>query len=105
MGNRASNCFHTLSRREFMAISSTLAGATWLSGCQVSKSNRPDPVLKIGYLPITDATPLLIGHAKKFFEAEGLVVDKPVLIRGWSELAEAFLAGNFNLVHLLLPVP
>jgi NitT/TauT family transport system substrate-binding protein len=48
---------------------------------------------------------LLIGHAKQFFEAEGLTVDRPVMIRGWAELSEAFLAGTFNLVHLLLPIP
>jgi NitT/TauT family transport system substrate-binding protein len=63
------------------------------------------PRLKIGYLPITDATPLLVGHAQNLFAAEGLDVDKPVMMRGWSEIAEAFLAGTFNLVHLLIPVP
>ena len=26
-------------------------------------------------------------------------------MRGWPEVAEGFLAGNFNLVHLLLPIP
>ncbi len=98
---------HGMSRREFVLMSSRLgllaAGAAALgSSCRTS---RQDPVLKIGYLPITDATPLLIGHSQGFFEQEGLVVDKPVLMRGWPEVAEGFLSGNFNLVHLLIPIP
>ncbi|HJP60682.1 MAG TPA: ABC transporter substrate-binding protein, partial [Gemmatimonadaceae bacterium] len=68
-------------------------------------SDVPPPPLKIGYLPITDATPLLIGHSQNFFAAEGLEVLKPVLMRGWSELADAFLGDTFNLVHLLIPLP
>jgi NitT/TauT family transport system substrate-binding protein len=97
---------HGLSRRAFLEMCSRAAaigGATLLGSC--SKSGSQEPVLKIGYLPITDATPLLIGHAQGFFQSEGLAVDPPVLIRGWPELAEGFLAGTFNLVHLLLPIP
>lgn len=104
---------HVLTRRDFLTMSSRLALMTagagalssipLLSGCNGKKGQ--EPTLKIGYLPITDATPLLIGDAQGFFEQEGLVVEKPVLMRGWSEVAEGFLAGNFNLVHLLIPVP
>lgn len=64
-----------------------------------------DDVVRIGYLPITDATALLVAHAKGFFEAEGLRSEKPVLIRSWSSLVEGFAAGKFNLVHLLKPIP
>ncbi len=63
----------------------------------------PDDVVRIGYLPITDATPLLVAHAKGYFEEEGLKVEKPALIRGWSPLIEGFAAGKFNVVHLLKP--
>lgn len=104
---------HVLTRRGFLKMSSRLAlvtaGASTLGGVSLwsgyAKAETQEPILKIGYLPITDATPLLIGHAQGFFEEEGIVVEKPVLIRGWSEIAEAFLAGSFNLVHLLIPVP
>lgn len=98
---------HGISRRDFVQMSTRLgllaaAAAALGSSCRTKNS---EPVLKIGYLPITDAAPLLIGHARGFFEQEGLVVEKPVLMRGWPEVAEGFLAGNFNLVHLLLPIP
>jgi len=98
---------HGMSRREFVTLSSRLgllaaAAATLGSSCRTTKT---EPALKIGYLPITDAAALLIGHSQGFFEQEGLVVEKPVLMRGWPEVAEGFLAGNFNLVHLLIPIP
>ncbi len=64
-----------------------------------------DEVVRIGYLPITDATALLVAHGMGYFEDEGLETAKPTLIRGWSPLVEAFAAGKFNLVHFLKPIP
>ncbi|HWM47246.1 MAG TPA: ABC transporter substrate-binding protein [Xanthobacteraceae bacterium] len=66
---------------------------------------QPDDVVRIGYLPITDATALLVAHANGYFEDAGLKVEAPTLIRSWSALAEGFAAGKFNLVHLLKPMP
>ncbi len=59
----------------------------------------------IGYLPITDATALLIAYAKGFFKDEGLEAEKPTLIRSWPALVESFAAAKFNIVHLLKPIP
>jgi len=64
-----------------------------------------DEVVRIGYLPITDATALLVAHAMGYFKDEGLEAAKPTLIRGWSPLVEGFAAGKFNLVHFLKPIP
>lgn len=64
-----------------------------------------DEVVRIGYIPITDATSLLVAHGMDFFKDEGLEAERPTLIRGWSPLVEAFAAGKFNLVHLLKPIP
>ncbi|MEW5424715.1 ABC transporter substrate-binding protein [Amorphus sp. 3PC139-8] len=66
---------------------------------------QDDDVVRIGYLPITDATALLVAHGKGFFEDEGLEAERPTLIRGWSPLVESFAANKFNLVHLLKPIP
>jgi NitT/TauT family transport system substrate-binding protein len=105
---------HSFSRRDFLQLTARLATAAAIAGgpgllnsawARVDKGGTTGPTLKIGYLPITDATPLLVGHAKGFFAKEGLEVEKPVLMRSWSQIAEGFLAGNFNLVHLLIPVP
>jgi NitT/TauT family transport system substrate-binding protein len=60
--------------------------------------------VKIGYLAITDSTPLLIAHANKLYEAEGLNAEQPVLFRSWAQISEAFIAGQVNVVHLLSPI-
>jgi NitT/TauT family transport system substrate-binding protein len=64
-----------------------------------------DEVVRIGYLPITDASALLVAYAKGYFEDAGLKVEPPTLIRSWPALVEGFAAGKFNLVHLLKPIP
>jgi NitT/TauT family transport system substrate-binding protein len=81
-----------------------LAALMAASGIGTSQA-ADDDVVRIGYLPITDATALLVAHAKGYFEEAGLKVAPPTLIRSWSSLAESFAAGKFNLVHLLKPMP
>jgi NitT/TauT family transport system substrate-binding protein len=91
-----------MGRRDLLRLLAMAGVASFLPACRTKEG---EPPLKIGYLPITDATPLLIGCSQQFFQNQGLTVEKPVLMRGWAEIAEAFLAGTFNVVHLLLPVP
>jgi NitT/TauT family transport system substrate-binding protein len=71
----------------------------------LSFAQPKDDVVRIGYLPITDATALLVAHGMGFFKEEGLVAEKPTLIRSWSSLVESFAAQKFNLVHFLKPIP
>lgn len=42
-----------------------------------AETRGDDVPVRIGYLPITDATPLLVAHSQKLFEAEGLRTEKP----------------------------
>ncbi|MBD3670384.1 MAG: ABC transporter substrate-binding protein [Gammaproteobacteria bacterium] len=100
---------HEMSRRDFMldmmAMGGLAAGMS-LPGMSMANITPPDDeVVRIGYLPITDATALLVAHGMGFLEEEGLKTEKPTLIRGWSPLVEGFAAGKFNLVHLLKPIP
>ncbi len=60
--------------------------------------------LRIGYLPITDATPLLVAHGRGLFEAEGLKAERPVLLRSWPQVVEAFQSRQLDVVHLLMPM-
>lgn len=83
----------------FASLSSLMAGLPKMAYAQ------DDEVVRIGYLPITDATALLVAHAKGYFEAEGLETERPTLIRGWSPLIEGFVSNKFNLVHFLKPIP
>lgn len=94
------------SRRDIMRLSAllTASGALPFLNARAARAQDPDEPVRIGYLPITDATPLLVAHGKGFFEAEGLAVEKPAMFRGWSQIVEAFLAGQVNVVHLLSPI-
>ena len=77
--------------------------ASLLGGRTANAAN--DATVRIGYLPITDATPLLVAWALGYFADEGLEAPRPTLIRSWPALVESFASRNFNLVHLLKPIP
>lgn len=60
--------------------------------------------LRIGYLPITDAAPLLVAHGHGYYADQDLAVARPVLFRSWAGLAEAFLTRQVDVVHMLMPM-
>lgn len=66
-------------------------------------STAPE-VLRIGYLPITDAAPLLLAHDYGEFAARGIETPSPTLFRGWAPLVEALQGGSVDIVHLLMPL-
>ncbi len=94
-----------LSRRAFMGRAATVVGAASLPWPVRAMANSREKRLRLGYLPITDAAPLLIAHHLGYFQDEGLVVPRPVMVRSWNILAESFLAGKFDLTHMLFPIP
>ncbi|WP_242412006.1 twin-arginine translocation signal domain-containing protein [Cyanobacterium sp. IPPAS B-1200] len=75
-----------INRRDFLKLSSLFTASAGLSlamnGCtnpQSTSSNTTNTTgaelnqpVKIGYLPILDASPLLIAHARGEYEAQGL---------------------------------
>lgn len=112
-----------MNRRDFLRLSSlfttSLTATLAIGGCQPppplsSTSSQSttatqttiaeDQPVKIGYLPITDAAPLLVAHSRKLYEAEGLTVEQPRLFRSWAQIVEAFLARQVNVIHVLMPV-
>lgn len=103
----------SISRRRFLAgtaAAATLGLAGLTTGCKRSRGTGSGgaasrPPLKVGYLPILDAAPLLIAHAKGFYAAEGLAMQRPTLMRNWAALSEAFMAERVDLAHFLSPLP
>ncbi|HEX7381049.1 MAG TPA: ABC transporter substrate-binding protein [Nevskiaceae bacterium] len=96
-----------ITRRKFLKLASilTAAGAVpLLARANDARAAEPDAPLRIGYLPITDATALLIAYQRGLFQKQGLKVDKPRMFRGWDQVVEAFLSGRVNVVHMLSPV-
>ncbi len=93
----------SMTRRTALDMLAGGALATLLGGRTVAAAD--DAIVRIGYLPITDATPLLVAWALGYFADEGLEAPRPTLIRSWPALVESFANHDFNLVHLLKPIP
>ena len=95
------------SRRDFLKLTAVLTAGTALPLImqqQARAADEPDAPVRVGYLPVTDAAPLLVAHAQGRFDQPGKPADKPVMFRSWSQLTEAFIAGQVNVIHMLAPV-
>ncbi|HBI82728.1 ABC transporter substrate-binding protein [Orrella sp. NBD-18] len=100
-------CLEYISRREMLKLASLLTvggAAPLLSAFNAQAQPKSDGPVKIGYLPITDAAPLLVAHNNGYFKDAGVEVEKPTMLRSWAQLIEAFIAGQVNVVHLLSPM-
>lgn len=107
----------SLDRRSFLRLGAgaglMAATAPLLSSCSLGSSTGSeaagsatgaDGLLRIGYLPITDSTPLILAHARGLYADEGLDAPKPTLFRSWASIAEAFTARRIDVAHLLMPL-
>jgi NitT/TauT family transport system substrate-binding protein len=81
------------------------AGALYEDGQQDARAlGAPSRPVRIGYLPITDAAPLLVAHANGYYDHASVPVAEPVLFRSWASLSEAFVAGEVDAIHMLMPM-
>lgn len=105
----------SLDRRSFLRLGAGAglfaASAPWLAGCSLGTSTSSGAsgsgaggALRVGYLPITDSTPLILAHARGLYADEGLDAPKPTLFRSWASIAEAFTARRIDVAHLLMPL-
>jgi nitrate/nitrite transport system substrate-binding protein len=60
--------------------------------------------LKIGFIPITCATPLILAHPLRYYAAEGLEVDV-IKTAGWALIRDKVLNKEYDASHLLAPMP
>ena len=68
-------------RRQFLKLSAmfTAMGALpLLQSYNQAMAAEPNAPLRIGYLPITDATALLVAHHNGLFQKQGIEVEKPL---------------------------
>jgi len=104
----SSDCDCGMTRRDFLRMSALTGAAAaspllFAGDAMAQNFKGDDQPVKIGYLPITDAAPLLVAHGRKLFEQQGLKVETPRLFRSWAQIIEAFVAGQVNVIHLLSP--
>lgn len=96
-------------RRRLLAGAAGLTAAAGLFGVvDLARSAATDvsgvgESLRVGYLPITDAAPLLVAHSAGLYPS-ALHAGRPVLFRSWASLAEAFLSHQVDIAHLLMPM-
>lgn len=95
----------SITRRTFLNMGAAGALGSMLPMPLFAKDKPFDPVVRLGYIPITDAAALLTAHEKGFFKKQGIDSAAPTLIRGWSPLVEGFASHRFNLTHMLAPIP
>ncbi len=60
--------------------------------------------LKIGFVPITCATPIIAGHALGYYNKYGLNVDI-IKTAGWAVARDKCMNGEYDASHLLAPMP
>jgi len=85
------------------AISSVLPVAS-LQAMAQEKSALEKTDLKIGFIPITCATPLIMAHPLGFYEKQGLKV-QVVKTAGWALIRDKMLNKEYDATHFLSPMP
>lgn len=60
--------------------------------------------LRLGYVPLTDAAPLIIAHELGFAAEEGLAFDL-VRLSAWAQNRDLLGAGVIDAAHMLAPMP
>lgn len=102
-----------LTRRQALGAGATAAGLgalAWGTGRgyasnRESARNTTDHTpVRIGYLPITDSTALLVGHGNGYYTDAGVPTTQPIMFRSWSSLSEAFVSGQVDVIHMLMPM-
>jgi NitT/TauT family transport system substrate-binding protein len=100
-----------------LGAGAVMAGGGILAACGGSDQTSSGPTtsgapgntpsfgtLRVGYLPITDASPLLVAHGSGALARRGFDAPNPTLFRSWPNIVEAFQSRQVDVVHLLMPM-
>ncbi|MBK4217999.1 ABC transporter substrate-binding protein [Paracoccus caeni] len=60
--------------------------------------------LRLGYLPLIDAAPLIVAHEMGFAAEEGLDLDL-IRLSAWAQSRDMLGAGMIDAAHMLVPMP
>jgi nitrate/nitrite transport system substrate-binding protein len=85
------------------AIASVLPVAS-LQAMAQDKGGLEKKDLKIGFIPITCATPLIMAHPLGFYSKQGLNVEV-VKTAGWALIRDKMLNREYDATHFLSPMP
>ena len=85
------------------AIASVLPVGTMQAMAQ-DKGKLEKPNLKIGFIPITCATPLIMAHPLGFYKQQGLEVEV-TKTAGWALIRDKMINKEYDATHFLSPMP
>jgi nitrate/nitrite transport system substrate-binding protein len=85
------------------AIASVLPVASMQAMAQ-DKNALEKKDLKIGFIPITCATPLIMAHPMGFYKQQGLNVEV-VKTAGWALIRDKMINKEYDATHFLSPMP
>jgi len=104
---------HDASRRAFLrklgrssamaAIASVFPVATAVEVFAQSKAPEKKD-LKVGFIPITCATPIIMAKPMGFYEKQGLNVDV-IKTAGWAVVRDKTINKEYDAAHMLAPMP
>jgi two-component system, oxyanion-binding sensor len=60
--------------------------------------------LRLGYVPLTDAAPLIVAHEIGFAAEEGLALDL-MRLQSWAQARDLLGTGAVDAAHMLVPMP
>ncbi len=104
---------HDASRRTFLkAVGTSTAAAAiaqFLPLASITEAladtGTPEKTaLKVGFIPITCATPIIMAHPMGFYKKNGLDVEV-VKTAGWAVIRDKTLNKEYDAAHMLSPMP
>jgi nitrate/nitrite transport system substrate-binding protein len=101
-------------RREFVRLvgaataSAALASVFPLAQAKALAQDKPGPIekrdLKIGFIPITCATPIIMAEPMGFYKKHGLNV-QVIKASSWAMIRDLSINGETDATHMLSPMP
>jgi nitrate/nitrite transport system substrate-binding protein len=101
-------------RREFLArvgaatVSAALASVFPISAAKTLAQDKPGPLekkdLKVGFIPITCATPIIMAEPMGFYKKQGLSV-QVFKASSWAMIRDLSINGETDATHMLSPMP
>jgi nitrate/nitrite transport system substrate-binding protein len=104
-----------LTRRRFMGLVGSSTALSIIGSffpLDAAKAWAKDPPgalekkdLRIGFIPITCGTPVIMADPMKFYEKHGLVGTKVVKAAGWAMIRDWAMNKEVDCAHMLSPMP
>lgn len=98
------NFLRAVGRSTAMAAIASVLPIAPLQAMAEEKGALEKKDLKIGFIPITCATPLIMAHPLGFYEKQGLNV-QVVKTAGWALIRDKMLNKEYDATHFLSPMP